>query len=212
IDRSVLQTELNARLDELEAAQERYADDHPDVARLQTTVDNLRQALAAAPGTARTAPSAAPPDNPIYLQRQAQLQGARIELQATIQRRDQLRARLADLEQRLTVTPEVEREYASLARGHQQLLDQYAEIETKQREAEIAVNLESESKGERFTVLSSPSVPRLPAEPNRIAILLLSFALGFGAAAGAVAVAEATDGTLRNAHDVQALLEIPPLV
>lgn len=212
IDRAVLQTELNARLDELEAARERYADDHPDVTRLQNTVDNLREALAAAPRAPRSAPAAAPPDNPAYLQRQAALQGARIELAALLQRRDDLRARLADLEQRLTVTPEVEREYASLSRGHQQLLEQYAEIEAKQRQAEIAVNLESESKGERFTVLSSPGVPGLPAEPNRIAILLLAFALGFGGAAGAVALAESTDGTLRNARDVQALLEIPPLV
>jgi uncharacterized protein involved in exopolysaccharide biosynthesis len=82
----------------------------------------------------------------------------------------------------------------------------------KQREAEIAVNLETESKGERFSVLTSPGLPSLPARPNRIAILLLGFVLAFAAAAGAVAIAEVSDSTVRAPRDVHALLEIPPLV
>ncbi|HEX6998130.1 MAG TPA: hypothetical protein VF322_08290 [Gammaproteobacteria bacterium] len=213
IDRSILQTELNARLDELAAAQERYSDDHPDVVRLQRTVDNLRQALAEAPRAApRAAAAAAPPDNPVYIQRQVQLEGTRVELQAALQRREELRRRLQELEQRLTMTPEVEREYSSLTRGLDELHAQYADIQRKQREAEIAVNLESESKGERFTVLSSPGVPSLPSDPNRIAILLLTFALAMGGGAGGVSIAEISDGTVRSARDVQELLEIPPLV
>ncbi|HEY8518638.1 MAG TPA: hypothetical protein VIN61_01050 [Gammaproteobacteria bacterium] len=212
IDRSILQTELNARLDELAAAEERYAEDHPDVVRLRRTVDNLRQALAEAPRAPRAAAPAAPPDNPVYIQRQVQLEGTRAELRAALERRDQLRRRLDELEQRLTLTPEVEREYSALTRGLDELHAQLAEIQRKQREAEIAVNLESESKGERFTVLSSPGLPTLPSDPNRIAILLLSFALAIGGGAGGISIAEVSDGTVRSARDVQDLLEIPPLV
>jgi uncharacterized protein involved in exopolysaccharide biosynthesis len=212
IDQTILLTELNARLDELATARERYADDHPDVVRLQQTVDNLAEAIETAPRRSSSSVPVAPPDNPQYIQRQVQLQATRVELDAALTRRDELRTRLASLETRLTSTPEVEAQYSSLARGYQQLLEQYNEIETKQREAEIAVNLESENRGERFAVLSSPGLPTTPAEPNRLAILLLTFALAFSAAGGGIAIAEVSDGTVRGARDVRDLLEIPPLV
>ncbi len=85
-------------------------------------------------------------------------------------------------------------------------------MDAKQREAQIALNLEAESKGERFTVLDSPDLPALPVSPNRIAILLLTIALALAAGAGSIALADVTDTTVRNTRDVTELLEIPPLV
>jgi polysaccharide biosynthesis transport protein len=203
---------LSGRLEELETARERWSADHPDVVRLEMAVENLRAALEEAPRTRSTATAVPPPDNPMYIQRQVQLQGARTELNAALQRREELRTRLTDLESRLTATPEVEREYSTLSRGYEQLVAQFADVQGKQREAEMAVNLETESKGERFTVLRSPSLPSFPAQPNRIAILLLGLALAFAAGAGGVAIAEVSDTTVRAPRDVLELLEIPPLV
>jgi polysaccharide biosynthesis transport protein len=212
-DRSILTTVLSARRQELQAARERgFTDEHPDIVRLEMAVANLEQALANAPQTASRSPSAAPPDNPVYIQRQVQLQGARTELDAALTRRDELRRRLSGLEERLTQTPEVEREYQSLSRGHEQLVAQYGDVLRKQQEATIAVNLESENRGDRFSVVSSPDQPTRPAQPNRIAILLLGLAFAFMGGAGGVALAETMDSTVRSPRDVLALLEIPPLV
>jgi hypothetical protein len=179
---------------------------------LQKTIENLQAALVEAPAARRPTTPAAPPDNPVFIQKRVQLQGTNIDLDAALARRTQLQERLTSLETRLTTTPEIEREYAGLTRGHEQLIAQFSDATSKLREAQIAVNLETESKGERFTVLNSPTVPNLPAQPNRIAILLLAFAFAFAAGAGAVASAEASDNTVRAARDVQGLLEIPPLV
>jgi uncharacterized protein involved in exopolysaccharide biosynthesis len=212
IDPSILRTELATRTDELNGARERYSADHPDILRLQKTIENLQAALAEAPGARRPTNPAAPPDNPVFIQKRVQLQGTNIDLAAAVERRTQLQERLRSLETRLTTTPEIEREYAGLTRGHEQLIAQFNDATSKLREAQIAVNLETESKGERFTVLNSPAVPNLPAQPNRIAILLLAFAFAFAAGAGAVASAEASDNTVRASRDVQGLLEIPPLV
>src|SRR5690606_19911186 len=195
-----------------ESARERWSDDHPDVRRLALAVENLRESLSNAPSRPSGSANVAPPDNPAYIQRQVQLQGARSELEAGVQRREEMRARLTDFEARLTATPEVEREYSNLTRGYDQLVAQYQDVQAKRRDAEIAVNLESASMGERFRVLRSPSTPSLPASPNRIAILLLAFALAFGAGAGGVATAQVSDATVRAPRDVNRLLEIPPLV
>ena len=76
----------------------------------------------------------------------------------------------------------------------------------------MALNLEEDSKGERFTVLEQPAVATSPAKPNRIAVLLLTLAVAMVLGAGGVALAERSDVTVRNPQDVTAFLEIPPLV
>jgi uncharacterized protein involved in exopolysaccharide biosynthesis len=210
-DRDTLQSELAAREDELTTARNRYSDDHPDVKRLERTIEGLRAQLAspASRGNRVTQPT---PDNPVYIQKQGQLRTVNADLDAAVKRRDALRAKLNDLEGHLTTAPEVEREYSTLTRGYEQLQDQYADLQKNLRQAETAVNLETDSQGERFTVLDEPGVPAHPSRPNRLAVLLLTFVIACGLGAAAVAVAERSDGTVRNARDVLLHLEIPPLV
>lgn len=210
-DRSLLQSELVARQQELDAALDRYSPSHPDVQRLQSRIQMLRDQLSRAP-EGRAASTSAPADNPAYIQRQVQLEATNSELQAALDQRESLRARLTELEGRLTASPEVEREFNALQRGREQVLTQYADVERKLREAQIALNLESESRGERFTVLDSPAAAGSPAQPNRIAVLLLTVALAFALGAGSVATAESLDSTIRSARDITANLEMPPLV
>jgi uncharacterized protein involved in exopolysaccharide biosynthesis len=210
-DRATLQSELGARRDELAAARDRYSADHPDVLRLERTVESLTKALASTP---RAAPRTFQfqPDNPAYIQREVQLRAVSADLAAALDRRDALRSRLTDFERRLTTSPEVEREYAALNRGREQLLAQFSEMQTKLHEAEMALNLEQDANAERFTVLEQPSIASRPARPNRIAVLLLAFALAGVLGAAGVALAERSDDTVRNVHDVTEFLEIPPLV
>jgi len=213
LDRSILQSVLTSREQELQALRERgVTEEHPDVIRLERSIESLRDSLADAPPAPQRSTTAAPPDNPAYLQRQAQLESARTELAAVMQRRENLRERLAMLEERLTETPEVEREYATLTRGLEQLVAQYNELLSKQQAAAMSVSLESANRGDRFTVLDAPDEPRRPAQPNRIAILLLGLAFAFMGGAGGVAIAETMDTTVRSPRDVHTLLEIPPLV
>jgi uncharacterized protein involved in exopolysaccharide biosynthesis len=210
-DRETLQSELVARQDELAQARDRYSPDHPDVKRLERTVEGLQAQMKSTPlRGSRT--SIATPDNPVYIQKQVQLRGTTIDLDAAVQRRDQLRTRLNQLEGHLTATPEVQREYGNLTRGYEQLLTQYNDVEQKLRQSETALNLESENSAERFTVLEAPGVPSSPASPNRLAVLLLTFVIAGALGAAAVAVAERHDGTVRSVRDVTAHLEIPPLV
>ncbi len=212
VDKTVLKTELDAREQELENDRQHYGSDYPDVVRLEREVKNLRAALAKAPASSGHPSAAAPPDNPAYLDKQVQLQGAKDNLAAALKRRDDLNATLKDLEGRLTATPEVEREYTSLSRGYQQLVNQYSDLQTKQQQAEVSVNLESASKGQQFEILRYPDVPWLPSSPNRIAVLMLGLALALGGGAAGVAIAELSDDTVRSPRDVNRFLEIPPLV
>ena len=49
--------------------------------------------------------------------------------------------------------PQVEREYRSLARDYENAVTEYRETKAKQARADVAKQLESEKKGERFTLI-----------------------------------------------------------
>ena len=211
-DRATLESELQTYEDQLSAAKDRYAPDHPDVLRLERSVERAKQALASAPRTPTTRRMPTTPDNPAYIQREAQLRGIGIALQAAVQRRDELRTRYAELEKRLQVTPDVDRQYSALSRGLEQLVAQYNDTQAKINAAQMTLNLEEDPNSERFTVLERPRVASSPASPNRFAVLVLSLAIAVVLGAAVVATAERSDQAVRNAQDVVAYLEIPPLV
>jgi polysaccharide biosynthesis transport protein len=210
-DRAMLESELQAREDELAAARERYAADHPDVQRLEKAVETATQNLARAPRTpARRMPTT--PDNPAYIQREVALRAAALDLQAAIERRDDLRKRLEEYEKRMHAAPDVERDYNALLRGHEQLLAQYDNTQSEIGQAQMTLNLEQDPNAERFTVLEQPSMASSPSSPNRFAVLVLSLAIGVALGAAVVTIAERSDQAVRNAQDVVAYLEMPPLV
>jgi uncharacterized protein involved in exopolysaccharide biosynthesis len=210
-DRATLESELLGLEDQLAAARDRYGPDHPDVRMLERSVEAARKALASTPATpARRMPTT--PDNPAYIQKQAQLSETTVALRAALERRDQLRADYDDLTRRLQVTPEVERESSALTRGLEQLVEQYNNTQTQINQAQIALNLEEDPTSERFTVLEQPTIATSPSSPNRFAVLILSFAIAVALGAAVVAVAERSDQAVRNAQDVIDYLEMPPLV
>jgi uncharacterized protein involved in exopolysaccharide biosynthesis len=212
LDRATLESELQAREDELATARERYAAGHPDVVRLERAVESARRALASTPMTTTTRRMPVTPDNPAYIQREVQLRATTVDLQAAIERRDELRTRYDDLEKRLQVAPDVERDYNALQRGHEQLLAQYNDTQSKINEAQISLNLEEDPNAERFTVLEQPALASSPSSPNRLAVLMLSLAIAAALGAAVVTIVERSDQAVRNAQDVIEYLEMPPLV
>jgi uncharacterized protein involved in exopolysaccharide biosynthesis len=210
-DRATLESELQARMDQLAQARDRYAPDHPDVVRLERAVEEAQKALRTAPTTAPPRVQTAP-DNPAYIQREAMLRGIATQLAASFKRRDELRARYEDLTKKLQVTPEIEREASALTRGLEQLRAQYNDTQTQINEAQIELNLEDDPNSDRFTVLAQPTIAGSPSSPNRFAVLILTLAIAVSLGAVVVAAVERSDQAVRNAQDVVEYLEIPPLV
>jgi succinoglycan biosynthesis transport protein ExoP len=196
---------------ELARAQEKYSPEHPDVLRLTRTVDSLEKSVAAeaAAGTQRDAGNHS--DNPVYIQVKGQLDALSVDRTSAIKRRDELRAKFDDYERRLARSPEVERQFRTMARDLESAQTQYQEILAKQTAAKVSENLETERKGERFTMIEPPQIPEKPISQNRTMIVLmgvlLSLVLGVGAAAGR----ETMDASVRGPSDIRALLQVPAL-
>lgn len=194
---------------ELASVREKYSAEHPDVIRLQRQIEGLEADLAKAPaGGADTRRS---PDNPAYVTLQAQLNSTDNEIQSLRTKRAELEKKRVEYEQRLTSMPQVEGEYRTLARDLENATSKYKEIRAKQMQAQVAQQLETESKGERFTLIDPPVLPEEPIKPNRPAILFLSLVLALGSGIGYAAVAESVDSTVRGAKGVLATLQVAPL-
>jgi hypothetical protein len=127
------------------------------------------------------------------------------------QQRVELSEKLAEYEQRLLLTPQVESEYRALVREYENASMRFQVIKNKQMTAEVGKELEKERKGEKFTLIDPAVVPEEPVSPNRPAIIFLSLVLALGAGFGSAAVSESLDSAVRGAKGLVAILNTAPL-
>jgi polysaccharide chain length determinant protein (PEP-CTERM system associated) len=194
--------ELAKTRGDLAEAEQKYTPEHPDVKRLRRAVADLLAKGAGGGGV-----KGAAPDNPDYLAVQSQLTGVRRQLASLRSQEEKARADLAGYEKNLATAPNVEREYISLSREHENAQNSYTDLQNKMKNAALAQSLETESRGERFTLLRPAVPPTKPYFPNRLGIILLGAVLGCGIAFGIAAAVDASDPTLRGNSDLQMIMQ-----
>ena len=196
----------------LAALREKYSPTYPDVVSLQREIDGLQKAVQADGAASTEQTSRQHADNPVYIQVKGQLDALSVDRESEVKKRDELQGKLDSYEKRMAQSPEVERQYREMERELEATQLKYQEILSKQTEAQVAQNLETERKGEKFTLIEPPQPPEKPVSPNRLLIVLggtvLAVALGFGA----VVAREVLDASVRGPGDIRQLLQVPALV
>lgn len=209
LDVNDLRRQLDDAKSQLAVAAQRYAADHPDRIRLQREIDSLQKDLEAALAKQDSAAPVADfrqADNPAYIEIQSQLAATRADLESLTQEQERLRTQLRGYQHKITVGPQIEKQYRELTRDYENARARYAELRAKQGEATVAKNLESDRKGERFTLIEPPLVPQEPVSPNRTILVIVGIVLSLGLAAGCAALTESLDGTVRGRRDLMALV------
>ncbi len=211
-DPAQLAQQLQAMQTELAVAREKYAAGHPDVVRLQRQIAATQAALAAAGSAPAPDVGKSRPDNPAYIQLQAQLEAVTAERRALTGQQAALAAKLKNFERRILEAPQIEQEYLLLQRDYENALANYREVKGKETAAELGQALETERKSERFSLIEPPDLPLEPIKPNRWAILLLGLVFSAAAGVGSVALFENLDQSVYGARQLAALTGAPPLV
>ena len=209
-EREALDKEYKKTRAELIAAREKYADNHPDVTRLKAALAALEEKLKSSISSSPIG-FALKPDNPAYIAIQTQLATIGISLKSASEQRVRAKEKLAEYVARVVQTPNVEQEGLVLLREYDSTVKKYREIKEHLMGADIAVELEKEQKGERFSLLEAPELPESPQMPNRRAFLLLGIVLGLGSGVGYASIAEYMDRTVRGSMAVASVLRAPPL-
>jgi uncharacterized protein involved in exopolysaccharide biosynthesis len=207
-DRMRQLSEVKAKL---ASASQKYSPEHPDVVRLQREVDSLEKAAQSDAKVTTTQTARAHADNPAYIQVKGQLDALTVERESAVKKRDGLKAKYDDYERRMARSPEVERQYREMARELESTQLKYQEILSKQTEAQVSQNLETEQKGEKFTMIEPPQPPEKPVSPNRKLILAMGLVLALALGAGAIVARESLDVSVRGPGDIRALLQVPAL-
>jgi len=199
--------QLKQERDALAALEGKYTEDHPKVLKSKRVIAGLEVRLSE---TVRDRAEVMP-DNPAYLVLRSQLNATNEDIRSGHENTKMLTEKLERYEGYLSRAPQIEKEYQSLLRDYQNTRMKYQEIRAKKMSADLAQSLESERKGERFTLIQPPELPIDPVSPNRAAMVFLAVILGLGAGLGVVIMLEAMSAAVFGAAEVTALTGIAPL-
>jgi polysaccharide chain length determinant protein (PEP-CTERM system associated) len=181
-----------------------YTEKHPEVIALRERIEAQKN---------NPLPAADFSSDPVVMQVTSQISAARSELQFLTAEQAKLEAQLADVEASINAAPDVERQYNELLRDMTNLSAEYQQIKSKALEAEVAVQMEAEQKGERFKLIEAAVLPVLPFSPDRPKLLVIVVFLALGSGAGTLLLAEMAQPLQRGARGIAALLGgEPPLV
>lgn len=191
----------------LAEARQRYSEDHPDVKRIQRNIATLQARIAAG----ETADRSLAADSPVAIQLQAQINATDSQIGALQARSTELRTRMDQLEQRLNMTPQVEREYQIVTRDLASARAKYEELVKRRMDSEVSEAAIAEGRADKFRVVQAPSVPAAPAKPKRLALALIGIVLAGVIALTITVAVEAMDQSVRGSRDVRDILGVSPL-
>jgi succinoglycan biosynthesis transport protein ExoP len=199
---------LLAARTELAKAREQYSADHPEVLRLERQVRDL-EARTSAPR--RTNLGRMEPDNPTYIQLRAQREALESQERSLRTKQAELRAKRAETESKALRSSSVEKELSALYRRLNTAAMSYQSARDRLFTARMGQALETQSKGERFTLVEPPDLPLLPSSPNRPVLLALLLVLTLAAGLGWPQVAESMDESINSARAVERVQGTPPI-
>ncbi len=176
-----------------------YADNYPDVIAARAAVAQQRAAL-------RDAPTAA---GGSVIQREIAASHARLSMLAA--RRAELVQAIAEMERRTAQAPQATYELNMIEREYENIRRQYESLREKQLDAQVSVTLQSEDKGERFSVVDESSMPHHALGAHPVAIVFAGLFAGLAAGIGGILAYEMLAGRIHGAETLTRLLNAPPL-
>jgi protein tyrosine kinase modulator len=221
------QAEL-ARLDALKATYvgKGWTAQHPDMIKVQREIASAEGAirlLKAAPRpsapakttTAGAAPVADPAESredPALAQLRSTLEANRLEIENLIADEKRLKASIAQYENRLNLTPVREQQQAGILRDTEVLRQQYAELQKREQESQLATNLEKRQGGQQFRLIDPASLPTVPSSPKRVKASLAGALAGLFLGVALAFFMEKRDSSFHTEKDVMHHLGAPFVV
>ncbi len=188
-----------------------YTDKHPEIDRLKAEIAQADAELAAtkqAPGTVNSDLLLA---DPVYKQRMADRDAARLRINTLRAQSAQATRQIADYQSRVEAAPMVEENLASITRDVDLERARYTDLKNTYDKARSAEDLARKQGGERFSVLY-PASPGMPASPSQqVKLLLIPIMLGFVLGAMMAVGREFMDRSVHDARALQSEFEVPVL-
>jgi succinoglycan biosynthesis transport protein ExoP len=192
----------------------KFSNLYPDVKKLQQEIKKLEAKVEAK----RTGAEATEigtrtrtRKNPAYITLSSRLAGIKSDIGSVKNQIRDLEDQAEEYRARIAATPDVEGKYNAILAERKNLTARQMEMQAKMMDANVAQALESQQKGERFTLIESASFPGKPFKPNRMAIVLIGIVLGIGAGVGFASIIEFSDTSFRGPEALERDMGFPVL-
>ena len=181
----------------------RYTENYPEVIRLRSEIDALKQRLDETGSEANDGETTRMTSlNPLYQELQGQVFGIDAELSSQAARKRTLEQSIAKREKELREVPTAKKELGIMMQERDSYKKIYNDLLARMGKSEVSKQMEIGNKAPTFRIIDPAILPEVPVSPNMLKILLIALAGGFGCGLGVVFLLESADSRIR---DVQVL-------
>ena len=192
---------------ELAELRTRYTDVHPAVRAKTKELEDAVAAQPASPAPGADASSALAGE-PLA----AQIAGSAREIERLKREREQIRADLARLNQRLESAPRVEQQFSELTKGYDVLQERYKNYQTSLENARGTRKVEQARQGEQFQVIERAIPPLFPISPSPMFVYPFGIMAGLVLCVGPLVVGTLLQPRIRSRQGLRAASSVPVLV
>lgn len=161
-----------------EARARGWTDNHPDVIALKSQ-------LSAAQGAAKREPvysgGGGASANPLYLSLRAMQADKAAQVAALTNRKAQIEADMAAIDQKIAGDPAAAQEQAEIDRNYQVMKAAYDKLLADREQVKLRSQAAGQADAVKFNVIDPPTAPRSPTAPNRPLLLTGVLIVGLGA-------------------------------
>jgi succinoglycan biosynthesis transport protein ExoP len=201
-----------------------YTPEHPEVIKLNSEIAQAEASIktlrtenggdgadsdqpGASTGSARA--SDAMDSDQSVAQIKSQLDANRLETENLLKDEQQIKAQIAQYQQRLNLTPVREQQLAGLQRDYDLLKQDYTDLLNKETQSQLASNLEKRQEGSQFRLVDKPSLPVVPSFPKPLPIGLGGLVFGLLAGLASAVLIDQKGGYFYSEKDLSQALRLP---
>lgn len=181
------QGRLYALQSQLAILMNKYTDNHPEVLKTKSEIENLKQEIASArkapPGTSGVKPS---DGNSVYQQWMARMAQTDAEIESLKARSAALMKQQQRAKESQSGMPKDQEEWTKLQRDRSVYQGIYDDLLRKLENAKVSKDLELTDKVAAFKIVDPAILPFEPIKPNRILLILVGIFLGIVSGIGSV--------------------------
>ena len=206
-----LEDQLRTRQEKLTVLRSHYTEEHPDVVKLKSEIEDLKKKIDEAPNAGDVPKPRKASEPPQLQQLRTKIQQAEANYNDLVKRQGKIQDSIKGIEGRIESSPMVEMQLKELTRNYQNALDFYNELLKQLNIADVGKKLIDQQEGEHFSVLDPPSLPTGPSFPKMLNFAGGGFGGGMVLALIILYLLMAMDKTLHTEREVEQYLKIPVL-
>lgn len=180
--------ELDARIQQLNKTLDtlrlQYTEQHPDIVSAKRLLAQLEEKKREESKIVRRSADPGANYSPMLQQMSVALSSAEARVASMRARVDEYNSRLARLKSQAIAAPEVEKEFSQLNRDYKVNKENYDQLVQRRESAKLSGELSNATDMLTFRVIDPPTVPLIPAGPNRPRLFGVVFGVALAAGIG----------------------------